>query len=556
MNANSIIAVGYLRLSREEATAGESSSIKTQRTMITDYCNRQGINIVRFYADDGWSGSNFNRPGFQEMMQELENGIVNTVITKDLSRLGRDMREASYFAEQFFPEHGIRYLTIADNFDNSKDNIMAPFQFAMNEVYLRDCSKKVRDALKTKRENGQYCACAPYGYMKDPTDRRHLIPDPETSDIVTRIFQMGASGMSCEKISQALNQDGVMPPLKFRVLYRGDFGDEGAARASDFWNQTTVKRILKNRVYLGHTVLGKTKKASLKSKKKLLLPSGDWVVTEDTHTPLTTEETFERAAANMRRNTNVHQGYDRIRRSIFGGIAYCSLCGHAMVSGGAVYKGERAKYWFLCCNHMGQRFPDRCSGARIKYVDIVELVRQELNNLLAMSGEEIDALVTELLNQDTVAAQRKSKKLQLDRATAKLEKNGKLIAKLYMDNSDGRLSDDSLYAMLDNLQKESAALKQQITELAAETEAVDDREDAYRKFFSLVKQHTEIEELDEETLRTFIERIEIGPKELPEGYQQVPRNGTPYRQKVRIFYRFIGELVEEPERTMPVAVNL
>ena len=125
-----------------------------------------------------------------------------------------------------------------------------------------------------------------------------------------------------------------------------------------------------------------------------------------------------------------------------------------------------------------------------------------------------------------------------------------------MDNSDGRLSDDSLYAMLDNLQKESAALKQQITELAAETEAVDDREDAYRKFFSLVKQHTEIEELDEETLRTFIERIEIGPKELPEGYQQVPRNGTPYRQKVRIFYRFIGELVEEPERTMPVAVNL
>ena len=168
MNANSIIAVGYLRLSREEATAGESSSIKTQRTMITDYCNRQGINIVRFYADDGWSGSNFNRPGFQEMMQELENGIVNTVITKDLSRLGRDMREASYFAEQFFPEHGIRYLTIADNFDNSKDNIMAPFQFAMNEVYLRDCSKKVRDALKTKRENGQYCACAPYRHSHFP----------------------------------------------------------------------------------------------------------------------------------------------------------------------------------------------------------------------------------------------------------------------------------------------------------------------------------------------------------------------------------------------------
>ena len=192
----------------------------------------------------------------------------------------------------------------------------------------------------------------------------------------------------------------------------------------------------------------------------------------------------------------------------------------------------------------------------MRYVDLIELIRQELNGLLSMSDEEIDELVTELLDQDTVAAQRKSKKLQLDRATAKLEKNGKLITKLYMDNSEGRLSDDNLYAMLDNLQKESVALKQQIAELTAETEAVDNREEAYRKFFSLVKQHTEIEELDEETLRTFIDRIEIGPKELPEGYKQVPRKGQPYRQKIRIFYRFIGELVEEPERNMPIAVNL
>ena len=192
----------------------------------------------------------------------------------------------------------------------------------------------------------------------------------------------------------------------------------------------------------------------------------------------------------------------------------------------------------------------------MKYVDLVELIRQELNSLLSMSDEEIDDLVKELLDQDTVAAQRKSKKLQLDRATAKLEKNGKLITKLYMDNSEGRLSDDNLNAMLENLQKESVTLKQQIADLTAETEAVDDREEAYRKFFSLVKQHTEIEELDEETLRMFIDRIEIGPKELPEGYKQVPRKGTPYRQKIRIFYRFVGELTEEPERDMPIAVNL
>lgn len=556
MNASSVVAVGYLRLSREEANQGESSSITTQRTMITDYCNRNGINIVRFFADDGWSGGNFNRPGFQEMMRELEKGFVNTVITKDLSRLGRDMRESSYYAEQFFPENGIRYMTIADNFDNSRDNVMAPFQFAMNEVYLRDCSKKVRDALRTKRENGQYCTCAPYGYMKDPTDKNHLIPDPNVADVVTRIFQMSASGMSCEKIAEALDRDGILPPLKYKVLYRAEFGEEGAARASDNWNDRTIRRILKNKVYLGHTVLGKTKKASIKSKKKLLLPMEDWTITENTHPPLTTEDVFERAAAAMRRNTSVYQGYERIRHSIFGGIAYCATCGHAMVSGGSVFKGEREKYWFLVCNHMSQRFADRCPGARMKYEDMVELVRQELNSLLAMSDEEIDALVKELLDQDTVAAQRKSRKLQLDQASAKLEKNGKLIVKLYEDNSEGRLSDDNLYALLEKLQKDSELLKQQIAELSAETDSDDDREKAYWKFFNLIKQHTVIEELDEDTLRMFVDRIEIGPKELPPGFKSAPRKGTPYHQKIRIFYRFVGELAKDPDRTMPLAVNI
>lgn len=555
MSTNIIIAVGYLRLSREEAKQGESSSIKTQRTMIADYCNYHNINVVKFYADDGYSGGNFDRPGFQEMMRELENGIVNTVITKDLSRLGRDMRESSYYAEQFFPEHGIRYLTIADNFDNSKDNVMAPFQFAMNEVYLRDCSKKVRDALRTKRENGQYCSCAPYGYKKDPTDRNHLIPDEEVCDVVTRIFSLGAEGYSCDRIADALNADGIMPPLKFKVLYRAEFGEKGASRATDYWCGTTVKRILKNPVYLGHTVLGKTKKASLKSKKKLLLPQEDWVITRDTHTPLVTEENFDKAATNMRRNTTVYLGYDHIRKSIFGGVAYCALCNHALVSGGSVYKGEREKYWFLNCNHMHPRFPDRCPGVRMRYRDLVELVRQELNSLLAMSDEEIDVLVNDLIEQQTAAAQRNSKKLQLEKATARLGTIGKIITKLYQDNADGKLNDENLYTMVADLQRESAGLKQQIAELGKETEE-DTREENYRKFFELVKQHTVIDELDEDTLHTFIDRIEVGPKELPEGVQAATKRNQPYRQKIRIVYKFIGELTEEPERQFPIAVNL
>ena len=245
--------------------------------------------MVREFVDDGWSGGNFDRPGFQEMMRHLEQGKANLVITKDLSRLGRDMREASYYAEQFFPEHGIRYIAIADNFDSDRDNLMAPFQFAINEVYLRDGSRKVKDVLKSKREDGQYCACPPYGCRKSQENKHRLAPDEMTAPVVQRIFEQAAAGDSSRKIAIDLNADGVIPPLKYRVLYRDDFSEEGAARASDLWNYTTVKRILKNPVYLGHTLLGKSRKASVKSKKKLAVAPEDWAVTENTHPPLVSQ---------------------------------------------------------------------------------------------------------------------------------------------------------------------------------------------------------------------------------------------------------------------------
>ena len=178
------LAFAYLRLSNEEAQGGESSSITNQRMIVQNYCKQNNITLVREFVDDGYSGGNFNRPGFKEMLKQLEQGKANLVITKDLSRLGRDMREASYYAEQFFPEHGIQFLAIADNFDTEHDNIMAPFLFAMNEVYLRDGSRKVKDVLRSKRESGQYCACPPYGYRKDRENRHRLAPDEATAPVV------------------------------------------------------------------------------------------------------------------------------------------------------------------------------------------------------------------------------------------------------------------------------------------------------------------------------------------------------------------------------------
>ena len=290
------LADAYYRLSDEERKYGESASITNQRTIVREYCEKHGIILVEEFADDGYSGGNFERPGFQAMLNHLAAGKANTVITKDLSRLGRDMTESSHYAERYFPEHGIRYLAPGSNFDSEDDNLMAPFQFAMNDVYLRDTSRKVKQTLNTKRNNGKYVACPPYGYRKAERTTDQLVPDENTAPVVKMIFDMAASGQSCRSIALRLNEACVMPPLKYRVECRDNFTERGAQRMSDLWNYTTVKRILRNRVYLGHTLLGKSRKVSVKSKKKVIVPEEEWVFTKDTHQALVTQEQFDLAA--------------------------------------------------------------------------------------------------------------------------------------------------------------------------------------------------------------------------------------------------------------------
>lgn len=548
------LGFAYLRLSNEEAQGGESSSITNQRMIIQNYCRQNGITLVREFADDGWSGGNFDRPAFQEMMRQLEQGKANTVLTKDLSRLGRDMREASYYAEQFFPEHGIRYIAIGDNFDTEHENIMAPFQFAMNEVYLRDGSRKVKDVLKSKRESGQYCACPPYGYRKDAEDRHRLAPDEMTAPVVRRIFEQAAAGDSSRKIALDLNADGVIPPLKYRVLYRDEFSQEGAARAADLWNYTTVKRILKNPVYLGHTLLGKSRKVSVKSKKKVPVPKDAWTVTENTHPPLVSQTLYERAQQNLGRGSRDYRAYDQVRKSIFSGVAVCAKCGHSLCSCGTVYKGEREKYWYLSCTHQRQDIANPCQGVRIRYADLVELVRRDLNSLLTLTGREAEELVREVIRRSGGEDNLQAKKLQKEKAQARLSTIDKIVTKLYTDNAEGRLDDDRLSRMVADLERESAGLKAVLEELNAPSPA-QETEDNFARFFALARQYTHLETLDRDTLLTFVERIEIGPKEYPEGTVKATHRNQPYRQSVRIFYKFIGELAEEPVRDLPQAVN-
>jgi DNA invertase Pin-like site-specific DNA recombinase len=550
------IGVSYLRLSDEDIKKGESESITNQRRFIKDYCARNGITLIGEFVDDGWSGGNFERPGFQNLMRELQKGKISIVITKDLSRLGRDMREASYYAEQFFPEHGIRYIAINDNFDSEVDNVMAPFQFAMNEVYLRDGSKKIKQVLKNKRENGLYCACPPFGYKKDLHDKNLLVPDENTAPTVQRIFRQAANGDSTRKIAIDLNNDNVIPPLKYRALYRDGFTEKGTARASDYWCYTTVKRILKNEVYLGHTILGKTKKASLKSNKKVLIDKEDWVVTKNTHEPLVSEDIFERAKINLGRNTKKYEGYERVRKSIFSGIVYCAKCGSSLCSCGSVYNGEREKYWYLGCTKKRKDIVTPCPGVRIRYTDLVELITRDLNSFICMNDEEIREIADELIRINCSEDAIMSRKGKIEKAKARLSVIDKMISKLYLDNAEGKISDKRLKITVDELEIEYTNLSKTLLELEKEESGKETLEGDVSSFFNLVKQYTHIEELTRDILLTFVDKIEISEKVYSDDVIRDTHNNKPFTQEIKIYYKFIQDVLSQPQKEFPINLKM
>lgn len=543
------LADTYYRLSDEEKkNRNESESITNQREIVKDYCEKRGIIIVREFVDDGYSGGNFERPGFQAMLEHLATGKANMVITKDLSRLGRDMTESSYYAERFFPEHDIRYLAPGNDFDSMGDNLMAPFQFAMNDVYLRDTSRKVKQTLDMKRKKGKYAACPPYGYKKAARTTDQLVPDENTAPVVQKIFDWASSGLSTRSIAARLNEECIIPPLKYRVEYRDEFTPQGAARASDHWNYTTVKRILRNRVYLGHTILGKTRKVNVKSRKKVTVPEEDWCFTKNTHEPLVTQEQFDRAEHFLGENTKANAENPSFRHSIFSGIAYCAHCGTAMCSGGSVYRGERAKYWYLVCNNLASRSVKRCEhGARIKYDDLMEVIRRDLNGLLSFHDDDIEAITRKAVEQATAELGGDDREQALERIEKQAGRITKMIERAYRDNAAGNLPDAMLDEMMERFGKERQELEERRKKLLADTTVENSIRNSYSLFFSIAKRYAPVEVLDRDILHTFVERIEIGEKILPEG-RTIAGPRTPYRQSIRIFYRFIGELTGEPIR--------
>jgi len=381
MNSKKYNVAIYLRLSREDLdNKKESESITNQRELLIDFVNSQEFNLYDEYIDDGISGTTFDREDFNRMITDINKGLINTVITKDLSRLGRDYIEAGRYVEKYFPEKGVRYISLLDGYDSEVENIsddMLPFKLLMNDMYAKDISKKVRAALTSKKNQGLFIGWkAIYGYKKHPENKHKLIIDEEASMIVKRIFDMAQNKKSPKQIADILTSEGVPNPSYYANLNRGK-----KTLSSNFWCSRTIDEMLINPTYIGHLTQGRRKKINYKSKKEVRTDSSKWIIKQNTHEPIITDEVFEKVKMIRSKKSN----YRKSTEHLLGGLLYCKECGHSI----GITKSKDKKRKYCECNHYKKfsRFK-LCTPHTLNYdkleiavlEDIKELCKKHVDN--------------------------------------------------------------------------------------------------------------------------------------------------------------------------------
>ena len=367
---NKYHAALYCRLSKDDDQSGESVSIRTQRAILEDYCREQGYPIHKVYIDDGYSGTNFNRPGFQELLDDVERGVVNLVITKDLSRLGRDYIMTGYYTEIYFPSKGVRYIAVADNFDSLKnDNDIAPFKNILNDMYARDISRKIKNAKRQRAKNGlQRLAQPPYGYKTNPDTPSRLIIDPEPAEVIRLIFSLTLEGMGQIAITKELAARKIVAPSVYKHR-QGDTRFSGYGPVTDGdpyrWSSATIGSILRNPVYTGDLILLKTEVVNHKTGKSAVVPEDRRVVIPDAHEPIISREVFEQAAKIRAEHCcPARMG----RENLFRGLLFCDCCGHPLTLSRKKLK-DREVDIYLCSHH--NRRPDECPKTHIIYHEML-----------------------------------------------------------------------------------------------------------------------------------------------------------------------------------------
>ena len=523
----------YCRLSQEDMQAGESESIQNQKLILQKYADEHHFFNTRFFVDDGFSGVSFEREGLQAMLHEVEAGNVATVITKDLSRLGRNYLKTGELIEIVFPEYEVRYIAINDGVDTAReDNEFTPLRNWFNEFYARDTSKKIRavkqaKAQKGERVNGQ----VPYGYIADPNDRNHLLPDPETAHIVKQIFAMYVRGDRICEIQNWLREHEVLTVSELRYRRSGSCRHPRPHPTCIYnWPDKTLYDILGRKEYLGHTITGKSYKVSYKSKKTKKNPEEKQYFFPNTHEPLIDEETFDLA---QKRIATKHRPTKVDEIDIFSGLLFCGDCGYKMYLQQGAGTLER-KHAYTCGKYRNRiRTGELCTTHYIRKSVLKELVLADLQRVLSYVKEHEQEFI-ETANECSAKAVQKTltqQRKELDKAQSRISELNILFRKLYEDNALGKLSDEQFAFLTSGYDEEKKTLTRRIAELSQEIDNATERSADVKRFVALVRRYTAITELTYENVHEFIDRILI--------HELDKETNT---RKIEIFYSFVGRV--------------
>ena len=521
----------YCRLSRDDGAEGESNSIANQKKLLAKYAKEHGFTNTKFYVDDGYTGTNFNRPGFQQMLEDMEMGYISTVIVKDSSRFGRNYLEVGQYTDYYFPEHNIRFIAINDCIDseNGEDDFSA-FRNVMNEMYAKDISRKVRSSHRLRGNAGEPLAPPPYGYVKDPENKKKWIIDPDAAEVVQRIFRLCIEGNGNETIARILQDDKVLVPQAYWQSKGMSRGGKKTQPNPYKWCKTTIAKMLEQQEYCGDIINFKSYSKSFRNKTRVENPKENWAIFKDVHEPIIDRETWERVQELTKNSKRRKPKNENVKKSIFTNLLYCGDCGHKLWFN--INKQNPSIRFYSCSNYKGLR--GTCESTHYVREDSLEqVVKMELFKLATYLDHDETAFA-ELLEHKTnkdALAERKAAESALAAATARSQELLRLYERVYEDNVNGKVTDDWFMRLSHKYEVEQEELKKQMFDLKNKLECLDTAQNSSGSFIRAIRKFMTMQTLTPIVLQELIDKIEVFP---------IEGTGKNRTQRLVIHYRFVG----------------
>ena len=521
----------YCRLSRDDGAEGESNSIANQKKLLSKYAKEHGFTNTKFYVDDGYTGTNFNRPGFQRMLEDMDMGYISTVIVKDSSRFGRNYLEVGQYTDYYFPEHNIRFIAINDCIDseNGEDDFSV-FRNVMNEMYAKDISRKVRSSHRLRGNAGEPLSAPPYGYMKSVENKKKWVIDPEAAEIVRRVFRLCIEGKGNETIARMLQEDKVLVPMAYWQSKGLGRGGKKTQPDPYKWCKTTIAKMLAQQEYCGDVINFKTYSKNFRNKTRIPNPKENWAIFKDVHEPIIDRETFERVQELTKETKRRKPKDESMKKSIFSNLLYCGDCGHKLWFN--FNQKNPSIRFYSCSNYVGSR--GTCELTHyIREDSLEQVVKMELFKLATyLDHDEIAfaELLEDKSNNDAMA-ERKVLESALSVAEARSKELLRLYERVYEDNVNGKVTDEWFMRLSHKYELEQDELKKQTFELKNKLDSLNNAKSSSESFIRAIRKFMTMQTLTPIVLQELIEKIEIF---------NVEGKGKNRTQRLIIHYRFVG----------------